>query len=76
MDLDSNKTHPLPPTIENLSQAIFTVNRHAKTAINPKFLYKLKKTAIDKMIQEKKRQRQDCIFQEIRDSANSNQMFW
>lgn len=54
MDSDSKRTHSLPPTIENLSQAIFTVNRHAKTATNPKFLYKLKKTAIDKMIQEKK----------------------
>jgi len=44
----------LESTIQNLSQAIFTVNRHAKTAINPKFLYSLKKNALNKMIQEKK----------------------
>ncbi|HLU21842.1 YkyB family protein [Lederbergia graminis] len=41
-------------TVSNLSQAIFTVNRHAKTATNPSFLYDLKKTAINKMIREKK----------------------
>lgn len=42
------------PTLENLSQAIFTVNRHAKTAPNPKFLYTLKYTALHKLIQEGK----------------------
>ncbi|HEY2422192.1 MAG TPA: YkyB family protein, partial [Neobacillus sp.] len=35
-------------TIENLAQAVFIVNRHAKTAINPKFLYKLKHEALKK----------------------------
>lgn len=54
MDSYSSKTIPLKPTVKNLSQAIFTVNRHAKTATNPKFLYKLKKAALDKMILEKK----------------------
>lgn len=52
MNLQSST--PLKPTNENLSQAIFTVNRHAKTATNPKFLYKLKKAAIEKMIKEGK----------------------
>jgi hypothetical protein len=42
---------PIEPTIENLSKAIFIVNKHAKTAPNPKFLYELKKTALTKMIQ-------------------------
>lgn len=47
--------HPhLHPTVENLSQAIFTVNRHAKTAPNPKFLYKLKQDALQKLIKEGK----------------------
>ncbi|GIN19121.1 YkyB family protein [Siminovitchia fordii] len=54
MDPDNRRTTPLEPTIENLSQAIFTVNRHAKTAINPKFLYNLKKQALEKMIREGK----------------------
>ncbi|MBW8348722.1 hypothetical protein K0H71_04550 [Bacillus sp. IITD106] len=52
--MDNRNNNLLEPTIQNLAQAIFTVNRHAKTAINPKFLYSLKKTALNKMIQEKK----------------------
>lgn len=41
----------LEPTVENLSKAIFIVNRHAKTAPNPKFLYDLKKTALKQMVE-------------------------
>jgi YkyB-like protein len=41
-------------TIENLSQAVFIVNRHAKTATNPKFLYKLKHESLKKLIEEGK----------------------
>ena len=44
----------LEQTVDNLAQAIFTVNRHAKTALNPKYLYKLKSAALQKMITEKK----------------------
>jgi hypothetical protein len=50
----SKNQSSLRPTIQNLSQAIFTVNRHAKTATNPKYLYTLKKEAILKMIREGK----------------------
>lgn len=50
-----NKQDPhINPTIENLSQAIFIVNRHAKTAPNPKFLYKLKHDALQKLLKEGK----------------------
>ncbi|QPC46166.1 YkyB family protein [Mangrovibacillus cuniculi] len=45
---------PLQPTINNLSQAIFTVNRHAKTATNPTYLYSLKKVALERLISEGK----------------------
>ncbi|PLR97475.1 YkyB family protein [Bacillus sp. T33-2] len=49
------KNSPLPsPTIDNLSQAIFTVNRHAKTATNPKYLYQLKHEALQKLLKEGK----------------------
>ncbi len=41
-------------TIENLAQAVFIVNRHAKTAINPKFLYKLKQESLKRLIEEGK----------------------
>lgn len=51
---NSEGTPPYTATITNLSQAVFTVNRHAKTAINPKYLYSLKKHALQKMIKEGK----------------------
>src|SRR4051812_37806978 len=41
-------------TIDNLSQALFIVNRHAKTAPNPKYLYKLKHEALKKLLEEGK----------------------
>lgn len=42
----------LEPTIENLSKALYSVNRHAKTALEPKFLYDLKKRTLKKMIDQ------------------------
>lgn len=54
MNRERNYSPPLNPTIENLSQALFIVNRHAKTAPNPKFLYKLKHDALQKLLKEGK----------------------
>ncbi|MFE8695373.1 YkyB family protein [Cytobacillus sp. FJAT-53684] len=54
MKPERNDLPHLHPTVENLSQAIFTVNRHAKTAPNPKFLYKLKQDSLQKLIKEGK----------------------
>jgi hypothetical protein len=51
-------------TIENLSQAVFIVNRHAKTAINPKYLYKLKHEALKKLIIEGKAKKVGLHFSE------------
>jgi hypothetical protein len=51
-------------TIENLAQAVFIVNRHAKTAINPKFLYKLKHEALKKLILEGKAKKVGLHFSE------------
>lgn len=62
--MNSHESTPLKPTILNLSQAIFTVNRHAKTATNPKYLYKLKKATIEKMIIEKKASKVGLHFSE------------
>jgi hypothetical protein len=45
---------PLQLTVDNIAKAIFTVNRHAKTALNPSFLYLLKKKAIEKLLEEGK----------------------
>ena len=51
-------------TIDNLSQAIFIVNRHAKTATNPKFLYKLKHESLKKLIEEGKAKKVGLHFSE------------
>ncbi|MBM4764337.1 YkyB family protein [Bacillus sp. B15-48] len=54
MNSERNRYSPLSLTIENLSQAIYIVNRHAKTAPNPKFLYHLKHEALLKLVREGK----------------------
>jgi hypothetical protein len=51
-------------TIENLSQAVFIVNRHAKTATNPKYLYKLKHESLKKLIVEGKAKKIGLHFSE------------
>lgn len=51
---NTSKNTPSSTSVNTLSQAIFTVNRHAKTAGNPKYLYSLKKRALMKMIREGK----------------------
>ncbi|HEY2422037.1 MAG TPA: YkyB family protein [Neobacillus sp.] len=50
--------------MENLAQAVFIVNRHAKTAINPKFLYKLKHEALKKLVIEGKAKKIGLHFSE------------
>jgi len=39
-------------SIKELAEAIYIVNRHAKTALEPQHLYTIKKTAIEKLLQE------------------------
>ena len=36
--------------IQKIAQAIFVINRHAKTALEPKQLYSMKKQAIEKLL--------------------------
>ncbi|QDP40026.1 YkyB family protein [Radiobacillus deserti] len=38
--------------VQELARALFVVNKHAKTAPDPKYLYQLKKEAIKKLIEE------------------------
>ena len=54
MNRQRKKGPQLSPTVENLSQAIFIVNRHAKTAPDPRFLYRLKHDALQKLLKEGK----------------------
>lgn len=65
--MNSDRNPPLTQpklTIENLSQAIFIVNRHAKTAPNPKFLYKLKHTSLKRLLEEGKATKVGLHFSE------------
>ncbi|MFS0823793.1 YkyB family protein [Bacillus sp. 1P02SD] len=62
---------PLEPTVDNLARAIFVVNRHAKTATNPKFLYLLKRKALEKLILEGKAKKKGLHFS--RNPKNSQQ---
>lgn len=44
-------TEKYPVTI--IAQAIYSVNKHAKTALDNRFLYSLKKNALEKLISQK-----------------------
>ncbi|MFC0301575.1 YkyB family protein [Virgibacillus soli] len=44
-------------SVQDLAKAIFTVNRHAKTAPEPQHLYTIKREAIQKLLQEKRAKR-------------------
>lgn len=39
--------------IREIAKALFVINRHAKTALEPKELYSMKKQAIEKLLTEK-----------------------
>jgi len=40
--------------VEDIAKALFTINRHAKTALEPQHLYHIKKETISKLLLEKK----------------------
>lgn len=56
---------------EQIATAIYTVNRHAKTAIDNKPLYQLKKLAINKMLTENRAKKIGLHF--VRNPRNSQQ---
>ncbi|WP_456275690.1 YkyB family protein [Bacillus sp. AK128] len=66
---DKNKVNQL--SIQNLTQAIFSVNRHAKTATDPKYLYLLKRKALEKLVHEGKAKKVGLHFS--RNPKNSHQ---
>ncbi|MFJ7639315.1 YkyB family protein [Peribacillus sp. NPDC097264] len=49
-------------SINSLAQAVFIVNKHAKTALEPKNLYNLKKLALNKLMQEGKAKKMGLHF--------------
>lgn len=48
--------------IAQLAQAIYTVNKHAKTALDKRFLYTLKKQSIDKLLLQNKAKKEGLHF--------------
>ncbi|PPA72222.1 YkyB family protein [Jeotgalibacillus proteolyticus] len=66
-----NEHDPNHINIASISQAIFTVNKHAKTASDPKFLYQLKKEALNKLLTERKAEKIGLQFS--RNPGNSQQ---
>jgi hypothetical protein len=50
----TNSTNEEQVTVKAIAEALYTINRHAKTAPNPKYLYALKRKAIEKLLQQKK----------------------
>ncbi|WLV26001.1 YkyB family protein [Aciduricibacillus chroicocephali] len=49
---------------EELAKALYTINRHAKTAPEPQHLYYLKKSAIEKLLKENKAKKIGLHFSE------------
>ncbi|KAA0548133.1 hypothetical protein FZW96_10425 [Bacillus sp. BGMRC 2118] len=62
---------PNEPAISQLTQAIFSVNRHAKTAPDPKYLYLLKRKALERLVSEGKAKKIGLHFS--RNPKNSKQ---
>lgn len=58
----ANGQGSLTPSVSEIAQAIFTVNRHAKAAPDPKQLYTLKKIALDQLILEGKAKKEGLHF--------------
>lgn len=71
----ANGQGSLTPSVSEIAQAIFTVNRHAKAAPDPKQLYTLKKIALDQLILEGKAKKKDFTFRQTLVKVNKNQMY-
>ncbi len=56
---------------DQLAQAIYSINRHAKVATKPQHLYSIKKAALDKLLQENKATKIGLHFS--KNPKNSNQ---
>ncbi|WP_067730072.1 YkyB family protein [Oceanobacillus damuensis] len=49
-------------SLHHLAQAVFTINRHAKTAPEPQHLYQIKKDTINKLLKENKAEKVGLHF--------------
>lgn len=62
--------------IRQIAIAIYTVNRHAKTAPDNKNLYHLKKVALEKLLQKGYAKKLGYITLKIRSSVNNIRQLW
>ncbi|WP_409305239.1 YkyB family protein [Peribacillus sp. SCS-155] len=70
-----NSTSSMSPSVTSVVQAIFVVNKHAKTALDPKYLYHLKRTSINKLLQEGKAKKLGLHFSDNpRNSAQQSDL--
>lgn len=60
--------------LKDLAQAIFTVNRHAKTAPQPKHLYFIKKESINRLLKENKAKKIGLHFSNRPKLSNQHSM--
>lgn len=51
-------------SVQDIAEALYTINRHAKTAPEPYHLYDIKKQAIHQLLKEKKAQKIGLHFSE------------
>ncbi|HLS35197.1 MAG TPA: YkyB family protein [Bacillota bacterium] len=59
---------------EELAKAIYTVNRHAKAALEPQHLYEIKKRAIDQLLRENKAKKIGLHFTKRPKHSNQHSM--
>ncbi|WP_339227540.1 YkyB family protein [Oceanobacillus sp. FSL K6-2867] len=58
--------------LQDLAQALFTINRHAKTAPEPKHLYQIKKTTINKLLEENRAEKVGLHFSDHPKRSNQH----
>ncbi|MCP8970874.1 YkyB family protein [Ectobacillus ponti] len=62
MKQNSSHTKGGSPALEQLAQAVFVVNSHAKSAPDPKYLYWLKRRTLEKLIAEGQAKKEGLHF--------------
>ncbi|GAB4072251.1 hypothetical protein GCM10028778_02050 [Barrientosiimonas marina] len=58
--------------LDELAQALFTINRHAKTAPEPKHLYTIKKESIKRLLKESRAEKIGLHFSDHPKFSNQN----
>lgn len=59
-------------SIKDIAKALFSINRHAKTALEPQHLYHIKKETINKLLKENKAQKIGLHFSDHPKQSNQH----